>query len=111
MSSHWRQCLLFDLDNGYLRNFAQIQRGDQADFDTPDGAWEKVEYPEFFWWREDYGILQEEPKTTGNRCPRCYSTHVRIGYPYIICETCGYDMELIDFPASEDYLEMVKSSF
>ena len=89
----------------------------QVDIDHPDGCWDKVEYPEFFWWRfkqifgasnefliitpdmmDEYFGEPEDPLQT--RCPRCLSTEVAIGYPYIECKNCGYNEPLIDFPIS-----------
>ena len=92
----------------------------QVDIDSPDGAWEKVEYPPFFWWRfeqvfgdsnafliitpdmmDEYFKEPDDPMTS--RCPRCYSTNIGFGYPYIQCFNCGYNEPLIDFPISHYY--------
>lgn len=75
-------------------------------WDDPDiGMSDLVEYPEFFWWREDNKkLVRPEPKDPmQTRCPRCFSTQVVIGYPYIECKHCGYNEPLIDFPISYDY--------
>lgn len=87
----------------------------QIDIDSPDGCWVKVKYPEFFWWRfeqifgdsnefliitpdmmDEYFKEPKDPMQT--RCPRCYSTEIVVGYPYIQCQNCGYKEPLIDFP-------------
>ena len=92
----------------------------QVDIDHPDGCWDKVEYPEFFWWRfeqifggsnefliitpdmmDEYFKEPDDPMQS--RCPRCYSTKVSFGYPHIICLHCGYNEPLIDFPISHYY--------
>ena len=92
----------------------------QVELDHPDGAWDKVEYPPFFWWRfnqifgdseefliitpdmmDEYFKEPEDPLTL--RCPRCYSTKFIIGYPDIKCLNCGLEEPLIDFPISYDY--------
>ncbi len=92
----------------------------QIDIDSPDGCWEKVKYPLFFWWRfnqifgdsEAFLIITpnmmdeyfKEPKDPmRSRCPRCLSTEVTIGYPYIECRNCNYNEPLIDFPISRYY--------
>ncbi len=66
------------------------------------------EYPEFFFWRVNYederNIKHTEPgDPMQTRCPRCLSTEVVIGYPYIECQHCGYNEPLIDFPISRYY--------
>ena len=92
----------------------------QIDLDSPDGTWEKVEYPPFFWWRfeqvfgdsnafliitpdmtDEYFKEPDDPMTS--RCPRCYSTNIGFGYPYIQCFNCDYNEPLIDFPISHYY--------
>ena len=92
----------------------------QVDIDRPDGAWEKVEYPPFFGWRfeqvfgdsnafliitpdmmDEYFKEPDDPMQS--RCPRCYSTNIGFGYPYIQCFNCGYNEPLIDFPISHYY--------
>ncbi len=89
----------------------------QVDLDYPDGCWDKVVYPEFFWWRfkrifgdstefliitpdmmDEYFKEPEDKMQT--RCPRCFSTEVIVGYPYIECKNCEYSESLIDFPIS-----------
>lgn len=77
----------------------------QIDLDQPDGVWDKVEYPEFFWWRDDNKkLVRPEPKDPiQSRCPRCYSTKIAIGYPNIKCQNCGLCEPLIDFPISHYY--------
>ena len=83
---------------GYFN--AEVQA---VELESPDGAWDRVEYPPFFWWREEHGIKQEPPASLlpiTTRCPRCWSTSVAIGYPYIICKHCGYSEPLIDYPIS-----------
>lgn len=64
------------------------------------GMFDLIEYPEFFWWREDNKkLVRREPKdSTRTRCPRCLSVQVDLGYPYIKCKNCGYNEPLIDFP-------------
>lgn len=64
-----------------------------------------IEYPEFTDWRwEHEDLVKPEPEdTTQTRCPRCFSTQVVIGYPYIECRNCGYNESLIDFPVSRYY--------
>ena len=77
------------------------QEVQEIELEHPDGAWDKVEYPEFFWWRELNGVKQEPPNSLSLmtiRCPRCYSTQVVIDYPYIKCEHCSYNETLIDYP-------------
>ena len=69
-------------------------------WDDPDVG-EPFEYPEFFWWREMHGGNEKykEPEDLNQyRCPRCLSTEVTIGYPYIECGHCSYNEPLIDFP-------------
>ena len=81
------------------------------DVEQPDGCWDEVIYPEFFWWREDHNIEQEPPPyltSTDTRCPRCYSTHITISEPDIRCENCGYSEELFDFPVAHRYEGKVK---
>lgn len=68
------------------------------DLDTYDFI-DYVIYPEFFFWREDHRAYPE-PKPTVTCCPRCFSQKVNIGYPYIICDSCGYNEPLVDFPSS-----------
>jgi len=81
---------------------AEVQ---EIELEHPDGAWIKVEYPEFTIWRwENEDKVEPEPESPlTRRCPRCYSTQIIIGYPYIFCQHCGYDEPLIDFPMSESY--------
>jgi len=85
-------------------------------WNDPDiGCYDLVEYPEFFQWRfqQIFGNSNEplvitpdmmdeyfpEPKDpTQQRCPRCLSTEVVIGYIYIKCRHCGYNEPLVDFP-------------
>jgi len=59
-----------------------------------------VKYPEFLWWREDNKkLVRPEPgNPMQTRCPRCLSTWIIIGYPYIKCKNCGYNEPLIDLP-------------
>ncbi len=93
--------------------------GQDCLWDDPEfGMFDLVEYPEFFWWRLEqvfdnseefleitpdmmnkYFKEPEDPMQT--RCRRCLSTEVVIGYPYIVCQHCGYNEPLIDFPISE----------
>ena len=87
----------------------------QVELDFPDGAWEKVEYPPFFWWRferifgssnefliitpdtmDKYFKEPDDPMQT--KCPRCLSVRVNVVYPYIECRNCSYNEPLIDFP-------------
>ena len=42
--------------------------------------------------------LFEEP----NQCPQCRSHNVSIGYPDIVCRSCGWREPLYDFPISHD---------
>lgn len=75
-------------------------------WEDPDiGEFDLVEYPEYFWWREDNKkLVRREPKNSLRaRCPRCFSTKIVIGYPYIECRNCGYNEPLIDFPISHYY--------
>ena len=67
------------------------------------GMFDKVEYPEFFFWRVNHEdecsikhIEFEDPMQT--RCPRCLSLEVVVSYPYIECQHCEYNEPLIDFP-------------
>lgn len=85
---------------------------DPLGIDEPEptcGIFEEMEYPEFFFWRAMHGVLPEDdwtvndPNPTDYRCPRCHSTEVIIGYPYIECQHCGYNEPLIDFPISHYY--------
>jgi len=81
------------------------------------GMFDKVEYPEFFWWRLDqiFGDSEEFLEITPNmmdeyfkepddtnllRCPRCYSPKIKIGYHYIQCLSCQYNEPIIDFTVS-----------
>jgi len=92
----------------------------QVDLDSPDGPWDKVEYPPFFWWRfaqvfgasnefliitpdmmDEYFKEPEDPMQT--RCPRCFSVEFIMGYPYMGCKHCGYEEPLLDFPCSETF--------
>ena len=92
----------------------------QIDIDSPDGCWVKVEYPLFFWWHfeqvfgDSKEFLEITPDMMGEyfkepedplqtRCPRCLSTKIDIGYPYIKCLNCEYNEPLIDFPISHYY--------
>ena len=103
---------------------AKVQR---VELDYPDGDWDEVIYPEFFWWRfnqvfgdseefltitpdlmDEYFKEPDDPLQT--RCPRCLSTEVIIGYPYIVCKDCGYDEDLIDYPISEDFHKYFKET-
>ncbi len=92
-------------------------------YDDPDpNIFDRVEYPEFFWWRFDQifcdyngdllilpdmmdEYFKEPEDKTQTRCPRCYSAHVDVGYPYIQCSHCGYNEPLIDFPISQAFNE------
>lgn len=73
-------------------------------WDDPDIG-EPIEYPEHTFWRWDHEELVElEPENPlQTRCPRCFSTRVIIGYPYIECRNCGYNEALMDFPISRYY--------
>ncbi len=79
------------------------------------GLVDKIEYPEFFWWRfeqifggsDEFLVItpdmmdeyfKEPEDSMQTRCPRCLSVEVDIGYPYIKCKNCGYNEPLIDFP-------------
>jgi len=92
----------------------------EADMRNPDGVWEEVAYPKFFWWRfnqifgnsdefliitpdmmDEYFKEPDDPLQT--RCPRCMSIEVIIGYPDMVCQSCGYNEPLIDFPMSESF--------
>lgn len=100
------------------------QKGCEADMRDPDGCWDKVIYPEHFWWRLDHlteeqkqqlmepgsdmmiitpDCLDEfykEPEPVGKvyRCNRCLSTDLDWQEYWIVCRRCGYDEPLIDFP-------------
>jgi len=93
-------------------------------YDDPDiGMFDLVEYPEFFWWRFEqvFGnssefleitpdmmdeYFKEPDNPLQSRCPRCHSSRIVIGYPYIWCRHCGYNEPLIDYP--QGLLDMVK---
>jgi len=48
-----------------------------------------------------FNLVCKEPEDSmQTRCPRCFSTDVIIGYPYVECKNCGYNEALIDFPIS-----------
>ena len=98
------------------------QKGCEAEMRDPDGPWEKVTYPEHFWWRLEHLTEEQkrqlmepdsdtmiiapdcldkfykEPEGNVYRCPRCLSTRLDFGDVWIICEHCGYNEPLIDFP-------------
>ena len=93
------------------------QEVQQVELDSPDGVWDKVKYPPFFWWRfnQVFGNSKEfliimpdmmdeyfkEPKDPmQTRCPRCLSTNVTIDFPDIKCEDCQWSEDLIDYPSS-----------
>lgn len=63
------------------------------------GMFDLIEYPEHWGWRLDNEkLVHPEPKDPMlTRCPRCFSTQINIGYPYIECRNCGYNEPLIDF--------------
>jgi len=71
-------------------------------WDDPSFPIDRYEYPPFFFWRASHeSLVQPEPEDPlQTRCPRCFSTKVVIGYPYIECLNCGYNEPLIDFPIS-----------
>ena len=101
---YFDELVLGDCDNKCLTS-CPLPRGmydtDCMWTDPAFDMFDKVEYSEFFWWREYRDIEQEPPaslKPTDYRCPRCYSTNISIGYPYIQCLHCGYNEPLIDFP-------------
>ena len=74
-------------------------------WDDPSiGAFDEIEYPEFFWWRENNGkLVRPEPKNPlQTRCPRCLSTKIVVSYLYIECRNCNYNESLMDFPCSRD---------
>ena len=56
-------------------------------------------------WRDhNESLARPEPKDPlQTRCPRCFSTEVVRGYPYIECKNCGFNEPLIDFPISRYY--------
>lgn len=64
------------------------------------GMFDLMEYPEHTFWRWDHEeLVKPEPEDPmQSRCPRCYSTKIGFGYPYIQCFHCGYNEPLIDFP-------------
>ena len=77
------------------------------------GMFDRIEYPEFFWWRfnhlpekkKPYLLMPDsmdefykEPEGKGYRCPRCLSTKVHFGDVWIKCKKCGYNETLIDYP-------------
>jgi len=43
---------------------------------------------------------QTTPTSNEHRCPRCNSDGVRVAYPNIECQACGYHELLIDLPIS-----------
>jgi len=96
------------------------QRGCEANMGDPDGCWERVEYPEHFWWRfnnlpEDKrpllvtpdGLDQfyPEPDPTGMtyRCNRCLSTQIDWQPEWIVCKSCGWSEPLHDYPVARRY--------
>lgn len=121
MTSHGEEQLMFPGLEGYICTFkcltyCPLAPGEDCLWDDPPiGMFDLVEYPEFFWWRFEqiFGVTKEELEITPDvmeeyfkepedplqtRCPRCFSTQVTIGYPYIECRNCGYNEPLIDFP-------------
>ena len=105
------------------------QKSCEADMRCPDGAWDKVQYPEHFWWRLDHltedqkkqlmedgsdvmiitpDCLDEfypEPDPTGQtyRCNRCLSTELDWQPEWIVCKHCGWSEPLYDFPVARRY--------
>ena len=79
--------------------------GQDCIWDDPDYPLDRYEYPEHTFWRWDHeDLVRPEPvNPLQTRCPRCFSTAVIIGYPYIECRNCGYNESLIDFPISRYY--------
>lgn len=101
----------------------------EADMRDPDGCWDKVEYPEHFWWRLDHltedqkNQLKEpgsdmmiitpdcldqfypEPDPTGMtyRCNRCLSTDIDWQPEWIVCRHCGWSEPLHDYPMARRY--------
>jgi len=94
----------------------------EAEMRCPDGVVDFVVYPEFFEWRfnqifgdseefliitpnmmEEYFKEPEDPLQ--QRCNRCLSTDIIIGYPDMRCKHCGYTEPRIDFPVSEDWYQ------
>lgn len=81
-----------------------VTEAERADMESPDGTWEKVEYPEHYEWQQSHKRLMcKEPGPNVIRCPRCYSLDYKVGYPNIVCGHCGYAEPLIDFPISDDF--------
>ena len=53
---------------------------------------------EFEWWRIEHDIPDEaDPGGNTRRCPRCFSTSIRITEVWIVCDVCNYNEPLIDF--------------
>lgn len=79
-------------------------------YDDPDFPLDVYQFPEFTFWRwEHEELVKPEPEDPMQiRCPRCFSTEVTLGYPYVECENCGYNEPLIDFPISR-YCHLILS--
>jgi hypothetical protein len=102
----------------------------QCIWDDPEiGMFDRIEYPEFFWWRlenltadqkrqlmepgSDLMILTPdcldqfypEPEPFGQvyRCNRCLSTDLDWQAEWIVCRHCGYAEPLYDFPVARRY--------
>ena len=105
------------------------QKSCEADMRNPDGDWEKIEYPEHFWWRlehlteEQESQLKEpdsdmmvitpdcldqfypEPEPVGHayRCNRCLSTEIDWQPEWIVCKKCGWTEPMYDFPVARRF--------
>jgi len=87
--------------------------GSDCLYDDPDLlAFDLVEYPKFYFWRDEHGVRPLEDWTVNDpnpmmpRCPRCHSTKVGSGYMFpnysvMQCHQCGYNKPLIDFPSAK----------
>jgi len=68
----------------------------------PDGVVDEVPFDEFEVWRENHRV-HRDPGGVIPRCPRCYSTKVKVEEPYIRCMGCRYSEFLFDFTVARRY--------
>lgn len=61
----------------------------ELEMSSPDGVVDTPYYSKFEIWRETHKV-HRDPGGVTPRCPRCYSTKVRISDPYIKCLSCRY---------------------
>ena len=79
-------------------------------FDRDPYGFEEPDPPIFFdeWTQHEVWRMEHkhhrDPGGVIPRCPRCFSTRVKIAPPYILCKGgCRYSEFLIDFPVNTNW--------